>query len=257
MNLRVASFNVRFGLALDGWNSWLPFRWLAARTVVRHLDADLLGLQEAYAFQTWCLRQRGFGMTGDGRNEDGGGERCSVLYRKDRLRLVDSSTRWYGDEPFRAGSKLPRASHPRITTIADVELGDGQPFTFVNTHLDQRYDDNRVAAARQLVAWLGDGPTIVVGDLNAKPGTEPLKVLEGAGLRSALPPDSPGTNHDFGRRDPWIWIDHILVSEHWKVRDTGVLTEKPFGRHPSDHWPLYADLTLATTQSTTAGTAGS
>ena len=69
VKLRVASFNVRNGLALDGWNSWLPFRWLAAKTVVRHLDADLLGLQEAYAFQAWCLRPRGFGKTGDGRNQ--------------------------------------------------------------------------------------------------------------------------------------------------------------------------------------------
>jgi endonuclease/exonuclease/phosphatase family metal-dependent hydrolase len=249
MRLRVASFNVRFGLAVDGLNSWLPLRWLAAKTVVRHLDADLLGLQEAYAFQARCLRRRGFGMTGDGRNEGGGGERCSVLYRRERLRLVDSSTRWYGDEPFRAGSKLPRATHPRITTIADLVLDGGPTITFVNTHLDQKYDENRVAAARQLVGWLGDGPTIVVGDLNAKPGSEPVKVLEDAGLRRALPDDAPGTNHDYGRRHPWSPIDHILVSDHWTVGETGVLTEKPLGRHPSDHWPLYADLTLTETRS--------
>jgi endonuclease/exonuclease/phosphatase family metal-dependent hydrolase len=245
MNLRVATFNLRFGLAIDGLNSWWPFRWLAATIVTRDLDADVLGLQEAYGFQGRGLRRRigGYGMTGEGRDAGGGGEHCSVLYRKQRVNLVDSSTRWYGDEPFTPGSKLPRASHPRVVTIVDLEV-DGRPFTFVNTHLDQRYEDNRASAARQLIGWLGDGPTIVVGDLNAKPGSETLQLLEDAGLHSALPPDAPGSNHDYGKRDPWSRIDHILVSDHWTVDAAEVVTQKPFGRYPSDHWPLVADLTL-------------
>ena len=245
MTLRVASFNLRLGVAFDGLNSWWPLRWLAATIVARDLDADVLGLQEAYGFQGRGLRRRlgGYGMTGEGRTAKGGGEHCSVLFRKDRLRLLDSSTRWYGDEPFRPGSMLPRATHPRIATIVDLEL-DGRPFTFVDTHLDQRYEDNRTRSVEQLVGWLGDGPTIVVGDLNAKPDSEPLQLLADAGLRSALPADAPGSNHDFGKREKPSRIDHILVSHHWAVHGAEVVTQKPFGRYPSDHWPIVADLTL-------------
>ncbi len=246
MNLRVATFNIRNGLARDGWNSWLPCRWRATTTVLRHLDADLVGLQEAYGFQARGLRRRlgGYGMTGDGRSERRANERCSVLYRRSRLELVDSSTRWFGDEPFKPGTKLPRASHPRIVTFAELVADDGPSLTFVNTHLDQRYDDNRVTAARQLVGWLGDGPTILVGDLNARPESEPVHILEDAGLRTVLPPDAPGTNHDFGRREEKVRIDHILVSHHWAVLGAEVVTEKPGGRFPSDHWPVVADLDL-------------
>ncbi len=244
MKLRVATFNVRFGLATDGWNSW-PFRRRAATAVARRLDADVLGLQEAYGFQARGLRRQldGYGMTGEGRSAKRTGERCSVLYRKDRVRLLDSSTRWYGDEPFRAGSMMPRATHPRIATIVELDVG-GRSVTVLNTHLDQRHEDNRAAQARQILGWLDDGPTIVVGDLNAKPGSEPVRLLEDAGLRSVLPPDAPGTGHDFGQRDPWSRIDHILVSPHWTIGPAEVVTEKPHGRYPSDHWPIVADLEL-------------
>jgi endonuclease/exonuclease/phosphatase family metal-dependent hydrolase len=248
VKLRVASFNVRFGLATDGWNSW-PFRCRAAGTVVRHLEADLIGLQEAYGFQARSLRRRAgdFGMTGDGRDPGDKGERCSVLYRRSTLRLTDSSTQWFGDQPFRPGMKLPDATHPRIATIADFQPVDGGPtVTFVSTHFDQRHDANRTTAARQLVGWLTpiDHPTIVVGDLNARPTSDAVHVLEEAGLRRTLPDDAPGSNHDWGQRQPPSPIDHILVSSHWTIDGSTVVTEKPHGRFPSDHWPITADLEL-------------
>jgi endonuclease/exonuclease/phosphatase family metal-dependent hydrolase len=248
VKLRVASFNVRFGMATDGWNSW-PFRRRAAGTVARHLEADVLGLQEAYQFQARSIRRRlgRYGMTGDGRSAKRKGEHCTVLYRRSVLRLTDSSTRWYGDEPFTPGTMLPDASHPRIVTIVDLEpVGGGPGITVANTHFDQRHDDNRVASARQLAGWLdvAERPTIVVGDLNAGPASDALRVLTDAGLRSAVPDDAPGTNHDYGKHVPKRRIDHILVSPHWTVHGAEVVTEKPHGRYPSDHWPLYADLEL-------------
>lgn len=247
MRLRVATFNVRFGWAKDGWNSW-PFRRGAATTVLRHLHADVVGLQEAYGFQARGLRRRagGYGMTGDGRNDDRGGERCSVLYRHSVLRLADSSTRWYGATPFRPGTKLPQASHPRIVTIVDLVPVDGGPtITVANTHLDQRHDENRTAAARQLAGWLDvDRPTIVLGDLNAGPTSGAVRALEEVGLRSAVPDDAPGTNHDYGTFLPKHRIDHILVSRHWTIGEARVVTERPKGRYPSDHWPIVVDLEL-------------
>ena len=248
VRLRVATFNIRNGLARDGWDSW-PLRRGATTRVLRGLDADLVGLQEAYAFQVRGLRRRlkVYGATGDGRDEDGGGERCTVLFRKQRLRLVDSSTRWFGPEPFAPGSKLPRATHPRIVTIVDLAPVDGGPtVTVANTHLDQRYEDNKEAAARQLAGWLGDGPTIVMGDLNAYPDSDTVRTLLDAGLTTALPGNDPGTNHDYGRRERPNRIDHILVSHHFTIGEGRVVTDKPKGRWPSDHWPVVVDLELTT-----------
>jgi endonuclease/exonuclease/phosphatase family metal-dependent hydrolase len=249
MNLRVGTFNIRNALAFDGCNSWL-FRRRATADMITALDADVVGLQEAYGFQAGYLhhRLRDHGLTGDGRSALRRGERCAVIFRQAVVELTASETRWYGDEPGRPGIRLPRASFPRVATIATfgpVHGGD-PPFTFVNTHLDEHHEDNRVTAAKQLLGWLDDGPSIVVGDLNAGPDSRVLATLEAGGLRTVLPPDAPGTNHDFTGRTDGRRIDHILVSSHWEIGPAEVVTGRPRGRLPSDHWPVVADLTLAT-----------
>jgi endonuclease/exonuclease/phosphatase family metal-dependent hydrolase len=246
VNLRVGTFNIRNGFGFDGRNAW-PFRWKATADMLRDLDTDVVGLQEAYGFQVRCLRSRlkDYGVTGDGRSVRRRGERCAVLFREARLELTESVTRWYGDDPDQPGRRLPEASFPRVATIADLTPQDGGPaFTFVNTHLDEHHESNRVAAAEQLLGWLGDGPTIVVGDINAEAGSTVVRTLEAAGLRNVLGPDAPGTNHDFTGRTDGRRIDHILVSAHWTISSAEVVTGRPRGRLPSDHWPVVADLAL-------------
>ena len=82
MRVRVGTFNVRNGLARDGWNSW-PFRRGATAAALRGLDADVVGLQEAFGFQARSLQDPcpGYGFTGSGRSPRRWGERCSVAFR--------------------------------------------------------------------------------------------------------------------------------------------------------------------------------
>lgn len=162
--MRVGTFNVRNGLGRDGWDSW-PFRRGATAAALRGLDADVVGLQEAFGFQARYLQDRspGCGFTGSGRSPRRWGERCSIAFRRGDLTLVSSETRWYGATPTRPGTRLPDASFPRIATIVRLrQTGGGPQFTFVNTHLDEHHERNRVAAAEQLLSWLDAGPTVVV-----------------------------------------------------------------------------------------------
>ncbi len=247
MNIRVGTFNIRNGLAWDGWNSWL-FRRGATAAVLRGLEADVVGLQEAFGFQARSLQDRcpGYGFTGSGRSPWRCGERCSVAFRRGDLTLVSSETRWYGSTPTTPGTKLPDASFPRIATIVRLrQTGGGPQFTVANTHLDEHHERNRVAAAEQLLTWLDDGPTVVVGDLNAVPDSPVVAALVAGGLANAVPDDAPGTNHAFTGRTDGRRIDHILVSRHWTVTGARVDTTRPGGRLPSDHWPVVADLVLA------------
>lgn len=248
-DLRVATFNIRNGRAFDGWNSW-PFRRKTTAATIAALDADVLGLQEVFAFQLRWLHRRlpAYDVNGRGRGSRRifKGEHSPVPTRRSKIRVVKHWTRWYGDQPDVPGSKLPGARFPRIATGCVLEIvGSGERVQLVNTHLDAHRADLRARSAEQLVTWLDPSlPQIVVGDFNAEVDSPPVQIIAAAGLRSALPADACGTNHDFTGRLDGKRIDHVLVSEHFEVTSAEVWHERIGGRLPSDHWPVVTQLQL-------------
>jgi endonuclease/exonuclease/phosphatase family metal-dependent hydrolase len=245
--LRVATLNIRNGRAFDGRNSWVCRR-RATAAAIAGLDADVVGLQEVFAFQQRSLLRRldGYEALGAGRDDGRRGERTPLLVRQATVQAVSHTTRWYGDEPDQPGTRLPGARFPRVATLAVVEVrSTGARAQVVCTHLDAASASNRQAAAAQLAAWLDPAlPQIVVGDLNARPDAAELAPLLAAGLRHALPPDAGGTNHDFTGRTDGQRIDHVLVSAGVEIRSARIDHTRPGGRLPSDHWPVVADLRL-------------
>lgn len=245
VRVRVVSFNVRNGLAFDGFHSW-PCRRTAAHGAIADLDAEIVGLQEAYRFQLrWLLGRLGrYEAYGAGRGRGGGGERCPVLVDRRAFEVADHRTRWFGDTPDQPGSRLPGAYHPRIATMVRLRTrGIPSPVQVVNTHLDARDPGRRLQSVNQLVGWLDpDVPRIVLGDFNARPEDPLFVALAEAGLVSALPVDAPGTFQRFGGGDSGSRIDDILVSSHWEVESARVAIGVAGAPLPSDHWPVVADL---------------
>lgn len=223
MELRFATFNIRNGIAVDRNSLWWRRR-PSTLALLRSLDADVVGLQEAYVFQQrWLARRLGVDdAVGEGRGGFLGGERCPVLVRRP-ARLVGHRTVHFA------------AERPRIATVCELAGG----IVVANTHLDNRSGDARRAAAAELDALLPrDRPVVVLGDLNAVPGAPelaPLDWLSGAAVG--------GTAHAFRGGDRGRQLDHVLVSAHWEVRRVeAVRTASP--PWPSDHWPVVADLRL-------------
>lgn len=244
-HVRFCTFNIRFGRAPDGLHSWWFRKGSLAKTL-RAIDADVYGLQEANDHQLAFLLDRvpGYVAIGDGRRRDLGGERCSVLVRTASMTVVEHRTLWFADDPTRAGSKLPRAAHPRIATIARLRPPEGETFEVVNTHLDHRHEDNRRRSIEMLASWFEEPlPRVVLGDFNARPGPV-LQPLLDLGFRLAHGPDAGPTFHDFGRRRDGPQIDHVLASPEWSVVSATVWRDTPGWRLPSDHWPVVADLAL-------------
>ena len=99
--LRLMTFNIRYGTANDGDNSWVHRRELVFR-VVREQDADIVGLQEALRFQVDEITQAvpGYGEIGVGRDDGAAsGETCTILYRTDRFSVAAAGTFWLSDTP--------------------------------------------------------------------------------------------------------------------------------------------------------------
>ena len=190
--MRVATFNIRSGLAWDGWDSW-PFRRRRTATAIARLGADIVGLQEARAFQLrWLLaRLPAFAAVGAGRdNGRSRGEHCAILYRTDRLALLDRRTRWLSETPEVPGSRGWGGRLPRIVTTGvfeTVRSAETVRFGVADTHWEGGSATIRERSAQLLLSWLDAGiPWIVLGDLNATPAERSVRTLLAAGLSDAL-----------------------------------------------------------------------
>lgn len=230
----------------DWQYSW-PFRRRSTARAIGNLEADVVGLQEAFGFQLAYLAKSlpEFAITGEGRNRRRSGEHCAILFRRDRLELLESRTYWFGETPDLPGSKLPGASFARIAT--SVHLRDqisGLEFRLTNTHLDEKVAANRAGAARQITQNLdGDQPSLVVGDFNTTQDDRAVFNEFAAGnLQSAVPDPGGGTTHRFGGKTGQRQIDHILASPHWQVLGTQVVTVPTVSARASDHWPVRAQV---------------
>ena len=97
----VMSFNLRYGTADDGPDSW-PHRRELVFDVIREVAPDVLGTQEALRFQLDELSTGvpGFGEIGVGRDDgESAGEYAAILYREDRLHVLEHGTFWFSDTP--------------------------------------------------------------------------------------------------------------------------------------------------------------
>jgi endonuclease/exonuclease/phosphatase family metal-dependent hydrolase len=264
--LRVMSFNLRLDLASDGPNAW-PHRrdWVAS--LVRFHDADVVGVQEALAPMLADLDGRlpGFARVGVGR-ADGreGGEFSAILYRTDRLALLDQGTFWLSPTPETPGSKGWDAAIERVATWARFrDRRTGCAFLHLNTHFDHVGERARQESARLIrhrLATLSAGlPVVLTGDLNADPASAPYRIFtrDTLGARALAPLtdafERSATGH-YGPTSSWTAfraiepgrrIDYVLVSPEVRVLAHGILPDSWDGRFPSDHLPVLARLRVA------------
>ncbi|TCO30255.1 endonuclease/exonuclease/phosphatase family metal-dependent hydrolase [Kribbella steppae] len=247
MKIRVATFNIRNSSAPDGDNAW-PVRRNATVAAIEELDADVVGLQEVLPDQLEYLRWRfsRYEIVGVGRDDGmSAGEHSVVLVRPGDWKVETHETRWLSDDPGTPGSVGWDADLTRIATLVWLRHLNGTTIGIANTHYDHAGEVAQLQSSRLIARWVGGGlPWIVMGDLNATPDSPPLKALTSAGLRNAVPVEAGGSWHDFTGAEDDDRIDHILITENWKVVDAAVSHFRPGGRLPSDHWPVVATLDL-------------
>jgi endonuclease/exonuclease/phosphatase family metal-dependent hydrolase len=265
LSVRVLSFNIRYGTAPDGVNAW-PQREDLVYDVIRRQDSDFVGLQEALRFQIDAIREAvpAYHEVGVGR-DDGreAGEYAAILYKPDRWSVADSGTLWLSDTPDVPGSMTWGNEITRIITWARfVEKESDRGVWVFNTHFDHVSQPSRIRSAALLASRVADrkpqDPVIVTGDFNAGERNPAILYLKNTKHRSPvelvdtfrlLHPDATavGTGGGFeGLRDG-PKIDYVFTEADVQVRDAGIIRDHRNGRYPSDHFPVYADITLPET----------
>ena len=183
--LRVMSFNIRYGTAQDGENQW-PDRSTLVGEVVTEFGPHVVGVQEALHFQLEELSGMlpGYGRVGVGRDDGvSAGEYSAILYRSDRLELLDQGTFWFSDTPEVPGSMSWGNRIPRICTWGRFrDRENGRSFTLFNLHWDHQSQPSREGAARLLLERMGalgdpGEPILVTGDFNAGEENPAFRIL--------------------------------------------------------------------------------
>jgi endonuclease/exonuclease/phosphatase family metal-dependent hydrolase len=129
--------------------------------------------------------------------------------------------------PFTPGNE------PRTALEAVVVLPSGDTISFVGTHFDHiNPETDRVAQAEKIneVFTSGPYPAILAGDLNAQPGSNPIKILEGK-WSSAYDEIKPELT--FPSDAPVKKIDYIMYfpAEKWENVETRVICDSVASDH--------------------------
>jgi endonuclease/exonuclease/phosphatase family metal-dependent hydrolase len=273
LQLKVMSFNIRYGTANDGENRWKKRREMVF-DIFRNHKPDVAGLQEALRFQIDEILKAApnFGMVGVGRDDgEKDGEYCAILYDRERFSVVESGTFWFSDTPEVPGSVSWGNSYTRICTWARFEEKQtGGAFYIYNVHLDHQSQPSRERSVVLLAERIGrrkhKDPFVVTGDFNAGEKNPAILYLKGkaalddqkSGGESKNPvlmvdtfrvlhPDANevGTFNQFQGIRSGDKIDYIFTTPDVKVLEAAILHDNIDGRYPSDHFPIIAKLGIA------------
>ncbi len=261
--LRVATYNVHYIILRQQTGAWSVGDWDRRKgpldLAFKAIDADVIGFQEMESFARgdnstnltldWLLANNpdyAAAATGD---PDAFPSTQPILYRSDRLELLEQGWFFFSDTPDVIYSRTFNGSFPAFTSWAQFrDQTSGQTFRVANIHTDYASRSNRIKSvelvAERIKAWMDADETVfVIGDLNARRGDRVYDILAETGLDFA---PVQGSTYHFNRGiNLFGAIDHIGSSGGaTRAGDPVVLREKFDGEWPTDHYPVIADYAL-------------
>lgn len=238
--LRILCYNIHYGQGNDGV---YDLERLAA--VIKAVDPDLVALQEVDVMvrrsgQVHQAEKLGelTGLSvhyGPTQHYEGGLYGNAVLSKLPVIRTVI--------QPLPYTEATPElTTYPRGFVAVTVEGPDGKPLRFVSTHFQHNVEEDRVAEAKAVNEHLtseGDAlPTILAGDINAVPDSEPLSVLLSKWTNVTDEPAAPTAPS----KEPRSRIDYIFFrsGDPFEIIEAKVVPDEM----ASDHRPVFAVLKL-------------
>lgn len=259
-DIRFMSFNIRYGTASDGENSWEYRKELVADTILAR-DPDVIGLQEVKTLQKSFLEHalRDYDSYGAlDTNNESDGEYGLIFVKRGKLIVRNHGVWWLSESPEKPGSKAWGATKARITTWVAVVNSAGQEFLVFNTHWCHRSRQARENSARltmnKIPELAGSDPFVLMGDLNSFETDDSYALLTHNDnnvsmidtFRYAHPvrDEHEATVHGFKGTTLGSRIDFIFTDNPNSIIRSHILRTHERGRYPSDHYPIEADLRM-------------
>ncbi len=252
--MKIMSFNIRCGDVGDV--HWYERIDDVSKTMLES-GAATIGVQEATPQWMEALNKsigHKYAYIGVGR-EDGinSGEYTAIFYLKDKYNLIDYNNFWISETPD-VPSKGWDSACTRVCTWGIFENKETkETFMHINTH----FDHIGVVARRKSVEMilslaqsLPELPVVFTADMNVIEGTENYLQFVNSDYfydTKYKAPDTMSycTYHDTEpEKHADEVIDYVMVNDKWTVQTYKVMTEGIDGRYVSDHYPIYAELTI-------------
>ena len=247
--ITLMTFNVRYGTADDGENSW-EFRKDHVVETIENTAPAVLAIQEALVGQLKYIDEHfpGYKKIGEHRNGNTTGEFSGLLIDTSTLEILEEGQMWLSETPEKI-SKGWDAALQRTATWATVRrVGTSSPsFVLFSTHFDHHGKTARLESAKLIVEKARELsgekqlPIAIMGDFNCTPGSEPFKVFKEFGFSPAVTPTyGGGTYNKFSGSHYGLRIDFIFLNNNWKICSAEILRPRKDGKCASDHDPIVA-----------------
>ncbi len=255
-SLKLMTYNIRLDVAVDGENDWTHRKDFFA-SQIQFYEPDIFGVQEAKPNQvidiSTLLSQ--YGNIGIGREGVGQGESSNIYFKKDRFKVLESNTFWLSETPDTISKGWDAAFNRVCTYGLFKDLKTKKTFWVFNTHLDHLGELARTNGILLILSKMAALNTknytvFFMGDFNSEPKEDRIialnKEMNDCRKISEEKPYGPsGTFNGFKHNEPvTLLIDYIFISKNstFKVRKFAVLSDSKDLRYPSDHLPVYVEI---------------
>lgn len=255
--ITVGSFNIRYANPRDTGNLWVD-RAPVVSNLIRFHEFDVLGVQEALKLQIDDISKAlpEYARSGNGR-DDGkeGGEHSAIYYRKDRFKLLKSGDFWLSETPDVPGKGWDATCCNRICSWVYLQdLKSKKSLYLFNVHFDHQGKVARVESAKLMLKKIkeiaGDAAVLLTGDFNGNRESEWYNTLAKSDLLTDVytkvkyPYANNSSANAFKAPKGNAVIDHIFMTKQFKPSRWGILTDTYYGKYPSDHFPILAEVEL-------------
>ena len=252
---KVMTYNIKYDNVRDTVNNWHDRKDYMAQ-LIDYYGPAFLGIQEGLSHQVIFLDDAltDYSFVGVGR-DDGKtkGEYSALFYDKTMFKVIESSTFWLSETPDEVSVGWD-ASMERVCSYGLFEnLETKERIWVFNSHFDHIGPVARKESAVLITHKINavntqNLPVILMGDFNAAPEDEPIKVfaqdLTDALKISATPLYGPiGTFNGFTENVMLKRIDYIFTQKLAVLNYTHLDDRLPNNKHISDHLPVLVTIT--------------
>ncbi|WP_083702122.1 endonuclease/exonuclease/phosphatase family protein [Mangrovimonas sp. DI 80] len=255
-DLKVMSYNIKLDYPKEGKDSWANRKPFFINQL-KFYEPDVLGVQEAMPNQMKDMESLlpDYDYVGVGRDDgNDAGEYSAIFYKKDELKVLESSTFWLSQTPDKVSMGWDAVCN-RVCTYALFEnKTTKQKFWMFNTHFDHVGEVARKNSAILIVEKIkelnkNNYPVVLSGDFNMESGHESIqyitKSLNDSKAVTTVAFGPEGTFNGFHFEEPVTKrIDFVFTSKNITVEKYAVLSDNWNLQYPSDHFPVLVEMLL-------------